>query len=306
MALRDYKANFSNYVSDKLRKPITDTVVDRMCFSKRCQDHHLAQLVKKLCSYPKAAKLRTNTYTKLMREVGRRTAWEQAILLLDTTRQATVRLDTVACNVVVAACVDGGNWHQAIQLLSEMLCQSPYADILTFNSVIHALELQWVRALQIFHAIPAAGLTPNQRTFGAAIGACSRCSQTSQALVLTKEMKSQGHPVGIFARTELAAAFQRVSRWQESLRQITELRLEMQEPDGRLLTEIVVACGSVRHWAKTVQIFMESQDQNDMFLSSAVSRACLEGAKHTASQDHVPASAEQVWPLAIQVMANKR
>eukprot|EP00913_Durusdinium_trenchii_P030270 g28359.t2 len=65
--------------------------------------------------------------------------WPWAVKLLDTMRQAALRLGLEACNAAMSAC-QGSGWPQALALLSTMRELGPFPDEISYNSAMKASQ----------------------------------------------------------------------------------------------------------------------------------------------------------------------
>jgi pentatricopeptide repeat protein len=103
-------------------------------------------------------------------------------------------LDTAAFNALVTICLDWGARDHAVGVVG-MLLAAGRADAGTFNAVIErsgVREKNPARAAEVFSAMKARGVAPNDVTYSTMIRACAQNGQLERAFRLLAEMQDVG------------------------------------------------------------------------------------------------------------------
>ncbi|CAE8660460.1 unnamed protein product [Polarella glacialis] len=90
--------------------------------------------------------------------------------------------DRVTCNAAISACEKGGQWQLATSLLEQM---PRFPDEISFNSAITACQKYgpWSIALSFLQQMPEVGLTPNEMSYNAVVGAFLRSEDLAMGLL---------------------------------------------------------------------------------------------------------------------------
>jgi pentatricopeptide repeat protein len=112
--------------------------------------------------------------------------WQQALNLLSLMPEAKVVPNEITYNAAISACEKGGQWQLALNLLSLMPEAKAVPNKITYSAAISACEKggQWQLALNLLSLMPDAKVVPNEITYNAAISASAKGGLWEFALVL--------------------------------------------------------------------------------------------------------------------------
>ncbi|CAK0819864.1 unnamed protein product [Prorocentrum cordatum] len=93
-------------------------------------------------------------------------------------RVAKVVPDVISYSAATSACGKGGEWQQALSLISQMRLATVKPDGFTYSAGISACETgeQWQRALALIREMRETKLEPDANTYSAGISACEKAS----------------------------------------------------------------------------------------------------------------------------------
>ncbi|CAE8626802.1 unnamed protein product [Polarella glacialis] len=130
------------------------------------------------------------TYSAAISACEKGGQWQQALNLLSLMPEARVVPNEITYNAAISACEKGGQWQLALNLLSLMPEAKVVPDEISYNAAISACEKggQWQLALNLLSLMPDARVGPNEITYNAAISACEEASQWQLALNLLSLM----------------------------------------------------------------------------------------------------------------------
>ena len=82
-------------------------------------------------------------------------------------------LSMIGPGSLTPACARAQQWQPALALLERMEARGPIPSVITYNTVISAMEKghQWAGALEVLERLEARGLRPDRISFNAAIAA---------------------------------------------------------------------------------------------------------------------------------------
>merc|ERR1712032_1644394 len=99
----------------------------------------------------------------------------------------------VCYSAAISACEKGGQWQQALSLLSEKLESKLEPDIISYSAGITACEKggAWHLALSLLIGMRESKLDPDVATYSDAISACEEGGQWLHSLSLLSDMWSR-------------------------------------------------------------------------------------------------------------------
>jgi len=141
-------------------------------------------------------------YMSMLRAHGARRDWPSTVALFRDMQHRSVRIDSLALNVVLATAVAAGWVRQAEALLNEfeqpqMLKQTPeppITDVISYNTLIkgYSQDGNLESAFKVLHRMRTRGLQPNAVTFNTAMDAAVRSRKGEAAWELLQEMRNSG------------------------------------------------------------------------------------------------------------------
>ncbi|CAE7836207.1 unnamed protein product, partial [Symbiodinium sp. CCMP2592] len=195
----------------------------------------------------------------------------EASQLLHQMRDQVLEPDHVAVGSAVAACVAGGEWEEAVKLLSEVeLWKLPAKSVgpVAYNAAIgacgyaHSAE----SALQLLERMDRQKIPRTTRTFGAAIGACGRGHAWPAALRLLEEMRDSRWPevpgADAVAHAGTISACAKAVAWRHALVLIRTAEEWLHEPmSPAAYTVAIAACDRAGLWEQALAVFADMQQQ---------------------------------------------
>jgi len=155
-------------------------------------------------------------YMSMLRAHGARRDWPSSVALFRDMQRRSVRIDSLALNVVLATAVAAGRVRQAEALLhefeqpqaSKQALESPITDVISYNTLIkgYSQDGNFESAFEVLHRMRARGLQPSAITFNSAMDAAVRSREGEAAWELLQEMRSSGLPPDKFSCSILIRA----------------------------------------------------------------------------------------------------
>ncbi|CAK9037753.1 unnamed protein product [Durusdinium trenchii] len=224
----------------------------------------------------KSAPKKLEVFNSVMSACARSSKWVQALQVFAETRRSSAP-DIVSYNTLISACGRGSQRELAMRILNELKSSHMQPDLFTFSSAISLC--QGHEALHMMQELNQLSVQANLVIYTAAIGACGRGRQWSEALHLFDEMKESHIPPTTFSFNTVMKAcdeqwpiplvlFRDISRpnsfsylavmsssinagqWQETFHLLREAeRRNFQEEDMMPLRNTVIsACGRSENW----------------------------------------------------------
>lgn len=141
-------------------------------------------------------------YMSMLRAHGARRDWPSTVALFRDMQRRSVRIDSLALNVVLATAVAAGRVRQAEALLNEfeqpqMLKQTPeppITDVISYNTLIkgYSQDGNFESAFEVLHRMRTRSLQPSAVTFNTAMDAAVRSRKGEAAWELLQEMRNSG------------------------------------------------------------------------------------------------------------------
>ena len=148
-------------------------------------------------------------------------AWRQAVSLLACSLMVGIQLDIVPWNIVISA-LELDVWPRAILLLLHTHTTSVQPDLLTYNSAVTACEKTWEYALTVHSTSCSSGSLPDSIGFGAIINACEKGMQWQAAIVCLRMMHEDRLSNGV-AYSAAVHACERCAQWELALLLLDDL-----------------------------------------------------------------------------------
>ena len=105
-----------------------------------------------------------------------------------------VELDTITDSAAILACEKGGQWEEALGLLSEMASKGVECDTVTYSAAISACEkgCQWEEELGLLREMTSEGVKQDTITYSVAISACEEAGAFCQSDALCAKAYADG------------------------------------------------------------------------------------------------------------------
>ena len=101
----------------------------------------------------------------------------------------------------MTACARAGQPDEATKLLDEMLRASVEPTLVTFNTVMDAMQRggRWEKTLNLLQRMRDRGLAPDEASYGMAIVACRKTARGARAAALIDAMVREAHTLATAA-----------------------------------------------------------------------------------------------------------
>ncbi|CAK9073040.1 unnamed protein product, partial [Durusdinium trenchii] len=244
-------------------------------------------------------------------QCARRSAWRNALDLLNSLARRALRADTIFFSTCVSACEKASSWTTALALLQQMDSWKVEANVFSFSGAISACDKQgvWEAVSVLMERMATEGISGNSYTYNAAIGACARAGQWCSAQCLAAQLALLGTSGGAGLRRDAITASSVVgtfeqARWPRALDAFGSMAQADVQLNDFTFTSLISA---VDHWSTTL-LLLESMTARSlqitpMTCSAALARAC-EGhwqaalaLLHSMMQTHLAVSGIQVGAL---------
>ena len=251
-------------------------------------------------------------YNAAINALGKGKRWTFALRLLGHMAQEALEANTISCNAVLSGCersacwqqallnlwgIEGpshisfntalssccrSNWEKAFEVFGAMKGFSP--DVFTCSALVRACEMgqRWQGALSSLSLCTNALATPNAVVYGAAISACSSCSEWRHALLLFSRMCEAMLP-NVISYSAAISACEKGGQWQTSLALLADMKVSKISPDRVIYGAALEACERGMQWPLALHFLLRSMPSETLtpdslcFISAI--RACSESGR---------------------------
>ena len=193
--------------------------------------------------------------------------------------------------------------HRAVSILETMRSDGLSPDCKTYSAAMSACEKvgKWENALELFREMQSHGIHPDAISYSAAIAACDKGHQWERALTLLDEMPSAGVEPDDITYASAICACARGGQWQKAIEMLDETRKQGLRPNLIAYTMSIDACGKAGQWERSLALLDEMRAAGSAPNAAAYSiviSACMDAGEHArATTIYRVARAEGVFEL---------
>jgi pentatricopeptide repeat protein len=191
----------------------------------------------------------------------RESRWEDALRHLSKMHLSEPGF--VMCSQsVMSACVRGGEWTKAVQILADVQQSGAKPDVVGYTTGIHAYSKMdmWGAALQLLSCMRERGVTPNTQTYSAAIDACARGCQWPSALELLSRMAQEGLPIDTVAYSAGINACAKAAQWEVAIRLLNDMQVAGVVPNVASFGSAINACAKGNQWQLAMRLLQKMRN----------------------------------------------
>ncbi|KAG5180159.1 hypothetical protein JKP88DRAFT_264055 [Tribonema minus] len=206
------------------------------------------------------------TYTAVLKAVARGGRGDIAALLVEEAVQFGIKVPAAALTLALGACAASGQHTAALSILAVLEGTAPPApvagrgkgkggggkggaggwpDLESFRLVLEACVKaeEYGVAQEVFDRLKAAGHTPDEESFRWVMRALEG-PDWEKALALQKEVRLAGLRLDTGMYNCIMRSLNRGFQYEETLRQLSEMRRDKAKPDAKTYTRMALACAN--------------------------------------------------------------
>lgn len=217
-------------------------------------------------SWAEEEKIVNEAVAAMWRGITARTGPEMALELLDDMRAKGMEPEGRTYGCAIAACAKEGRWERALELLESAKKSGSLRNLglPAYNSALHACEKggQAGRAIALLDQMEAEGISPDVRSYTAAIGACGKTGnvelwlpEAMNLLTRAKNARSPAAKPNVFAYSAAISVCAKAGQSTLALELLNEMETSGLEPDAIAFNSALHACHRGADWEGALQTF---------------------------------------------------
>lgn len=185
--------------------------------------HRCKAFFEKLLAFGEAS---TKDYGNMVRFASASGDWKLSLKIVQDMRQASVEIDNVVYNTVLATCVSAEQLDQASQLLKEM--SGGIADVITYNTLAKGFVKagRMDQCMEVYELMRQHGIVASQVTYGIMLDGHINTNQVSKAAEIFETMKMEGCQMNTVLYTTLIKGFARAGQLDQAVEIYEQMRTE--------------------------------------------------------------------------------
>ncbi|CAE8706471.1 unnamed protein product [Polarella glacialis] len=187
--------------------------------------HRCSFFFEQLRTYGEAS---SKDFSNMVRFASSTGEWELALKMLEDMRKASVEIDSIVYNTVLASCVVAEQVDAARKLLEQVVKDGGVADVIAFNTLSkgYAKAGRIDECCELYDWMRSLGIKPSQVTYGILLDSCINENQIERAAQVFETMKAEGCPMNTVLYTTLIKGFARAGQVDQATRIYEQMRTE--------------------------------------------------------------------------------